>query len=323
MAFRTAIPAARSSRRRPSAGGLRYIATIRPSPTTTSAAATIITISAKIWPSPVPVMRENATSARLPAFSISSRQIRTTSGLRRVSTPAAPMQKISAERTRYQTMSTATPPPPRARGLASTTAPTAAISSSSDTTSNAIRNLVRNSSPICDGEPKPGCEVGALGVERLQARADDRDAQLDQQRDREQRRQHAQRRVGLGERVLEAADVGDHEHVQHHHGAGVDDHLRGGQELRLQQQEEHRQRDQVHDQRQHAVERVALEHDAERAGNREHGGEPEDDYLHRRYQLRPPATATATRHSPFSPQRRPLHGSASSISFVKIRSERS
>ena len=84
---------------------LRYIATIRPSPITTSAAATIITISAKIWPSPVPVMRANAASARLPAFSISSRQIRTTSGLRRVSTPAAPMQKISADRTRYQTMS--------------------------------------------------------------------------------------------------------------------------------------------------------------------------------------------------------------------------
>src|SRR3954470_11395929 len=45
----------------------RYIATIRPSPITTSQAATTITISAKICPSPVPVMRLNAISARLPA----------------------------------------------------------------------------------------------------------------------------------------------------------------------------------------------------------------------------------------------------------------
>src|SRR5438270_7729818 len=49
-------------------------------------------------------MRLKATSARFAAFSISSRQSRTTRGLRRVSTPAAPMQKISAETVRYQPM---------------------------------------------------------------------------------------------------------------------------------------------------------------------------------------------------------------------------
>src|SRR5437870_6238727 len=54
----------------------RYIATIRPSPITTSAAATIITMRAKTWPSPVPVMRAKAASARLPPFSMSSRQMR-------------------------------------------------------------------------------------------------------------------------------------------------------------------------------------------------------------------------------------------------------
>src|SRR6478672_8145474 len=47
-------------------------------------------------------MRENATSARLAALSISSRHNRITSGLRWVSTPADPMQKMIAETERYQ-----------------------------------------------------------------------------------------------------------------------------------------------------------------------------------------------------------------------------
>src|SRR5436309_1225249 len=49
-------------------------------------------------------MRLKATRARLPALSMSSRQSRMTSGFRRVSTPPAPMQKISAETVRYQPM---------------------------------------------------------------------------------------------------------------------------------------------------------------------------------------------------------------------------
>ena len=65
----------------------RLIATIRPSPTVTSQAATTITISANTWPASPPCMRANATSARLPALSISSRHSRITSGLRRISTP--------------------------------------------------------------------------------------------------------------------------------------------------------------------------------------------------------------------------------------------
>src|SRR3954451_23308645 len=50
-------------------------------------------------------MRLKPSSARLPAFSISSRQSRMTSGLRRVSTPATPMAKMNAESTMYQVMS--------------------------------------------------------------------------------------------------------------------------------------------------------------------------------------------------------------------------
>ena len=77
-----------------------------PRPTATSQAATTITMIAKIWPSPLPCMRLNAISARFAALSISSRQSRMTSGLRRVSTPPAPMQKTIADTTRYQPMFT-------------------------------------------------------------------------------------------------------------------------------------------------------------------------------------------------------------------------
>ena len=80
----------------------RNMATIRPSPTTTSQAATTMTTSAKTCPSSLPFEREKATSARLPAFSISSRQSRITSGLRRISTPQAPVANSRAESTRYQ-----------------------------------------------------------------------------------------------------------------------------------------------------------------------------------------------------------------------------
>ena len=54
----------------------------------------------------------------------------------------------------------------------------------------------------------------------------------------------AQRRA-RPRRLLAAADVGDDEHVEHHHRAGVDDDLGGGDELGAQQQEQRRQRDQV------------------------------------------------------------------------------
>src|SRR4029450_3361745 len=80
----------------------------------TSQAATTMTMIAKTWPSPLFHMREKAISAMLAAFSMSSRQSRITSGLRRVSTPAAPIEKISALTTRYQSRLTSRPPSARA-----------------------------------------------------------------------------------------------------------------------------------------------------------------------------------------------------------------
>src|SRR5258708_15528528 len=57
------------------------------SPTTASAAATVIDISANSWPSMFCSWRENTISVRLTALSTSSTEMRMTSGLRRTSTP--------------------------------------------------------------------------------------------------------------------------------------------------------------------------------------------------------------------------------------------
>jgi hypothetical protein len=73
---------------------------MRPRPSTASAAATTMTVSAKIWPSAFPSCRANAINARLPAFSISSSASRMISGLRRMSTPNAPVAKRTTERIR-------------------------------------------------------------------------------------------------------------------------------------------------------------------------------------------------------------------------------
>src|SRR5271163_811449 len=81
-----------------------------PSPIQTSQAATVITIKARICPSPFPHMRANATSERLAPFSIGSRHSNTTSGLRRVITPTTPSEKTIAETARYQAMLTEGPP---------------------------------------------------------------------------------------------------------------------------------------------------------------------------------------------------------------------
>src|SRR3984885_11670421 len=51
----------------------------------------------------------------------------------------------------------------------------------------------------------------------------------------------------------------DHEGKQNHDGAGIDDDLGGSQELRAQQEVEHGQRTHHHNQRESAIDRVALE----------------------------------------------------------------
>ena len=107
--------------------------------------------------------------------------------------------------------------------------------------------------------------------------------------------------------ILAPADVGDDEHVQHHHCARIHDHLHGGHELGAQQQEQHGERDEVGDEREHAEECVAQHDHAAGTGDRPEGGDEEQRLAHS------PSLRSGVRSS----------GSASSISFVKMRSERS
>ena len=106
-----------------------------------------------------------------------------------------------------------------------------------------------------------------LAVERRQPGAQDRDRELDEERRGEQRGQESLAGDRLPDRLLDRAHVGGHEHVQDHHRPRVDDHLGGGDELRVQQQEEPGERHQVDDERQHAVERVSKRDHADGTGD--------------------------------------------------------
>ena len=115
-----------------------------------------------------------------------------------------------------------------------------------------------------------------------------------------------------GQGLALPADVGDDEHVEHHHRAGVDDDLRGGDELGLEQQEQQRQAEQVADQRQHRVEGVAQRDDPDGADDGADRRDEEEDVLHGAPGGYSPSERSGVRSS----------GSASSISLVKIRSLR-
>ena len=60
------------------------------------------------------------------------------------------------------------------------------------------------------------------------------------------------------------AEVGDHEEEHDHHRPGVHEHLRRGEEVGLQHQEEGGEGGEVQDQRERREERVALRDDADR-----------------------------------------------------------
>ena len=199
---------------------------------------------------------------------------------------------------------------------ARTTAPTAATSSSIEAASKATRKRSSSSLPIAAGEPKPGLDRRALGVERSQRGAEDRDRELDEEGGGEQRGEEALAGDRLPERLLDAADVGDDEDVEDHHRAGVDDDLGGGDELGVQQQEERRRarpggRSAPARCRRGCAGRstpIAPAEGADRAGE-----EADDLDFHRSGSLA---------HSPSRRSGVRSIGSASSISLVKIRSSR-
>src|SRR5438876_7064498 len=89
---------------------VRKMSTRMANPTTASAAATVIDISANSWPSRFCSWRENVTSVRLAALSMSSIEMRITSGLRRTRTPTAPSTNRIALSSRNQEVSSCEPP---------------------------------------------------------------------------------------------------------------------------------------------------------------------------------------------------------------------
>src|SRR5580704_4925568 len=75
----------------------RNVASTMASPIAASAAATVITTNTNTCPALLSQARANASIARFAAFHMSSIAISTISGLRRVSTPATPIRKMTAE----------------------------------------------------------------------------------------------------------------------------------------------------------------------------------------------------------------------------------
>ncbi len=68
---------------------------------------------------------------------------------------------------------------------------------------------------------------------------------------------------------------------QHHDRAGIDDDLRGGQKLRAKQQIKHGQRGHHHDQREGAVDGMALEQQIDGPGQAESGKKEKQNQVHR------------------------------------------
>ena len=112
------------------------------------------------------------------------------------------------------------------------------------------------------------------------------------------------------ERLVLPADVGDDEDVEHHDGAGVDDDLRRGDELRAQQQKQRREAQQVRDERQHRVERVAHRNDPDRP---RHGPDPGHEEQHLSHEAR--NLSALTRRGTLASGR--VIGKASSLSDLR------
>ena len=92
-------------------------------------------------------------------------------------------------------------------------------------------------------------------------------------------------RSALERRVRATADVGDHEQEHDHHGAGVHEHLRRGDELRREQQVQDGERGEVSDQGERGEERVReADHcngRAEAAAGRDGPNDPDEDVAQR------------------------------------------
>ena len=98
------------------------------------------------------------------------------------------------------------------------------------------------------------------------------------------------------------AEVGDHEQEHDHHGAGVHEQLRDGDEVALQHEVQRRQRGEVQDQRERGQERVALHDDGDRRSDRSRARDVEDRDAH---QLGRPRRGSASTRGTCRARRRP------------------
>ena len=88
--------------------------------------------------------------------------------------------------------------------------------------------------------------------------------------------------AAVGALFLPGIEQHDDEGKQHHDGAGIDDDLGGGQKLGAQQQVEHGQRAHHHDQRERAVDGVALEQEVQCSRHTEAAKNDEQNQIHAR-----------------------------------------
>ena len=117
---------------------------------------------------------------------------------------------------------------------------------------------MRKSRPISAGLPNASPTSARRPRGRRRQASAEHDDDLDEQRragdDRAPVGSHG--RPAGPRRVGAPAEVGDDEEEHHHHRAGVDEHLRGRDELGREEQVEHRERGEVPDQRERREERV-------------------------------------------------------------------
>ena len=185
----------------------------------------------------------------------------TISGLRRSSTPAVPIEKRIAATTRYQ--ATSGPCTRRLLLVLGTRARPQHDAADGGDEQHDRGDLEREQ---MIGQEEAADLLGA--AERARRRSPRRRARRPttarsrprspraaprRRRSRRARSTTARPRTGF---VGAVAEVGDHEQEHHHHRAGIDEHLRGGDELRRGEQEEHGERAEVPDQRERGEERV-------------------------------------------------------------------
>src|ERR1700686_4143199 len=238
------------------------------SPTTASAAATVIDMSANSWPSMFCSWREKTISVRLTAFSISSIEMRMTSGLRRTSTPTVPMVKRMPPRSKNQEASSCDPP--MLSVLISPGSPRNHGEASDFVGSSQVVDLL---AAEVDGADRGDQQEDRGQLERIEVRGEEAD------RDRLHRAEDEEVRSFVGRAVLNSlehcvdqpekreheqggeprlepqprlgqlscgAEQGDHEQEQDHDRAHVHDDLNDEDELGAQQQKQDREPEHHH-----------------------------------------------------------------------------